>query len=330
MKKSSHTEKRSFSPPATSTPAELTLADSEIGGRLRAMLMSEDCSPSNRAIADFLLRNPVRATVLGIEELAANAQTSKATLSRFARSIGLSGFAALRSEMATVLQGILQPMQKLRTAVDRNDADGSGGQTTASQSLQSNLHNANSTAQGLDCVALVQAAAMLGKAKTVYVMGFGFSSHLAAMLSLHLQPLFPNLVNVVEFGGTETAAGRLMNIGRDDVLIVISFPRYSIHAVQLTRYALDRGAQTLAITDSIASPLAEMATASFIAMSVHGVFPSSHVSGLMVIEALVSTLMVRDKTAVSKASKLTEAMSSYLHSPGRALRRVAPTGTYSL
>jgi DNA-binding MurR/RpiR family transcriptional regulator len=328
MKKTDRQKINPTKSPLATTPAELTLADSDLGVRLLSVLTSEGSSPSHRAIAEFLLRNPVRATVLGIEELAANADTSKATLSRFARSLGMAGFAGLRSEMADVLQGISQPMQKLRSAVDRNDADGSGGKTTALQSVQSCLHNANATAMGLDGTALVQAAARLVKANNVYVMGFGLSAHLAAILSLHLQPLLPQLVNVVEFGGTDTAAGRLMNIGKGDVLLVISFPRYSVHGVQLTRYALDRGATTLAITDSIASPLAELATMSFMAASVHGVFPSSHVSALMVIEALVATVMVRDKTAVLKATKLTQAMSSFLHSPGRALRRGASGGRH--
>ncbi len=66
-------------------------------------------------------------------------------------------------------------------------------------------------------------------------------------------------MNVVEYGGTEVAAGRLMNLERADALIAISFPRYAADAIHLTRYARDRGAHITALTDSIASPLAPLA-----------------------------------------------------------------------
>ena len=43
----------------------------------------------------------------------------------------------------------------------------------------------------------------------------------------------PRPVQVVEFGGTEVAAGRLMNIGAGDVLVAISLPRYADDALRL-------------------------------------------------------------------------------------------------
>ena len=77
---------------------------------------------------------------------------------------------------------------------------------------------------------------------------------------------------VVEFGGTEVAAGRLMNIGPKDLLIAISFPRY----------ARDRCAHVIALTDSMAPPL-------------------------------VTSRMVSGNNQVAQAEKLTDAISAYLY-----------------
>ena len=132
------------------------------------------------------------------------------------------------------------------------------------------------------------------------------------MLTLGLQPFCRQLVNVVEYGGTEVAAGRLMNLEASDVLIAISFPRYASDAVHLTRFALDRGASIIALTDSIASPLAPLAGEVLIAQSSHPVLSSSNVSALLVIEALVTALMVSNNANVEKAARLTEAISAYL------------------
>ncbi len=287
--------------------ADTAFAQSELGQKLLLTLSDPRASLANKAVAEQLLRNPVRATAWGIEELAAHAHTSAATLSRFARSMGFSGFAAMRDAMAQVLQSLLQPMEKLRHAMQPGAKQG-----VVAQSLEAGLSNARSTAQALDAAQLSRISQRLVSASTVYVMGFGISSHLAAMLALNLQPFCKMLINVVEFGGTEVAAGRLMNIDQNDVLIVLSFPRYARDAIQLTSYARDRGAHIVALTDSMASPLVAQADHVLLAAAQHPVISSSSVAVLLLMEALVTSLMISRKAHVQQAGKLTEAIAGYL------------------
>lgn len=307
-----------------STPAhtsgEAGFASSPLGRDLRQAL--SDGSASNRRVADFLLRNPVRATAWGIEELASHTETSTATLSRFARAMGYSGFAALRAGMAEALQDALQPVfqpvEKLRGAVARKPALAHTGNPVIAESLESSLSNLQATAANLPLARLAAIAKALCAAKCVYTVGFGLSAHLSAMLALDLQPFCPQLVNVVEFGGTEVAAGRLMNIGKGDVLIVISLPRYASDAVQLARYAHDRKAHLIAITDSMASPLANIADETLLAGAGHPVMASSSTAALMVIEALVTALMVSRADHVEQAARLTDAIGGYLYQDAAA------------
>ena len=292
-------------------PPELVFGQSRLGQQLRDLLNDHGTTPGNRAIADFLLRNPVRATAWGIEELATNAGTSTATLSRFARVLGKSGFAALRAEMAEVLQGVLQPVEKLRSAV----REGGDRHQALAGCLQASLTNASVAAQGLEGPLLAACAEHLVGARAVYTMGFGLSAHLAAILALDLQPYCPTLVNVVEFGGTEVAAGRLMNIDGGDVLVAISLPRYADDAIRLAGYARSRGARLIAITDSLASPLASLADDVLLAPAQHPVLSSGTLAALLVIEALVSAVMLGTAGQVEKAGRLTEAISHYLYTP---------------
>ncbi len=295
--------------------SEAGFASSQVGQALRRSLTGS--SLSNQRIADFLLRNPVRATAWGIEELATHAQTSTATLSRFASSLGFSGFAALRAAMAEALQDALQPVfqpvEKLRGAMQRGRVASNGHNPVIAESLDASLSNLRTTAAGLTLARLAAIAQKLGTARCVYTVGFGLSAHLAAMLALDLQPFCPQLINVVEFGGTEVAAGRLMNIGKNDVLLVISLPRYANDALVLARYARDRKAHVIAITDSMAAPLANVAHDTLLALAAHPVLSSSSTAALLVIEALVSTLMVSRSGHVEQAAKLTDAISGYLY-----------------
>lgn len=310
MKPTPSTEAAAF----TSPNADTAFAQSSLGLKLRQVLA--DGRGSNVAIADFLLRNPVRATAWGIEELAANTQTSTATLSRFARTLGFSGFAALRSGMAealqTALQPSFQPVNKLRDALQRK-SEGSNNPVIA-ESLEASLANLQAAAAGLNPALLISAAHKILAAETVYTLGFGISAHLSAMLALDLQPFCRQAINVVEFGGTEVAAGRLMNIGPKDLLISISFPRYASDAVMLTRYARDRCAHVISLTDSMASPLTAWSHDVLIAPATHPVLSSSYSAALLVIEALVTSLMISGDNQVNQAEKLTEAISAYLYS----------------
>jgi DNA-binding MurR/RpiR family transcriptional regulator len=299
--------------PFASPTVDTAFAQSALGHRLRTALA--EGRGAHVAIADFLLRNPVRATAWGIEELAVHTGTSTATLSRFARSMGYEGFAALRAGMAEALQSALQPVfqpvEKLRGALERTP--GPGGNPVMAESLQVSLANLNATAAGLDLARLKAITKRILEAETVYTLGFGISAHLAAMLSLDLQPFCRQSINVVEFGGTEVAAGRLMNIGNKDLLVAISFPRYASDAITLARYARDQGARIVALTDSVASPLVPWAHDVILAPASHPVLSSSYTAALMVAEALVTSLMLSGSNHVHQAEKLTNAISAYLY-----------------
>lgn len=90
---------------------------------------------------------------------------------------------------------------------------------------------------------------------------------------------------------TEVAAGRLMNIGKKDLLLAISFPRFASDAVTLTQYARDRGAHIVALTDSVASPLVALADDVLLAPCSHPVLSSSYAAAVVVAEALVASLV---------------------------------------
>lgn len=294
------------SAPATTT-AEIAFARSELGAKLLALQAGGPAS--SHGIADFVLRNPMRVTALGITELAGSCGVSAATVSRFARALDFSNYSAMRSAVAEALQSGLNPIEKLRTSIERN----TGVASPATESLDYALANIGATRQGLSTAELNQTVARIERAKTVYVMGFGLSAHVAGMLALHLQPFCPYVVEVAGYGGTEVAAGRLMNITSKDVLVAISFPRYAIDAIKLTTFAKERGAWVAALTDSLASPLAKLADQVMLAKSEHSVLPSSSTAAIALIEALVAALMVANKKNLAKAAELTAAIAPYLY-----------------
>jgi DNA-binding MurR/RpiR family transcriptional regulator len=286
---------------------EIAFSKSAIGQLLLRVL--NEGSTSNRLVADYFLRNPMRVTVLSVAELAESCQLSTATISRFARDLGFESYSAMRAAVAETIQAVMLPVEKLRSTIEQRK----GAASPISQSLEYAAANIITTNQNLSLQAVSGVVQKVTNARTVYVMGFGLSSHLAGLLTLHLQPFCRQVIEVCGYGGNEIAAGHLANVDERDVLIVISFPRYTIDGIRLTQFAKKHKASIVAITDSPASPLAELADHALIAKSDQSVLPSSGIAALAVIEALAIALMVSDKANVEKAEKLTEAISVFLY-----------------
>jgi len=298
----------SMTPPASSSAApDIGFAESSLGQALLRVLA--EGSASNRAIADYLLRNQVRVTALGIEELAEACEVSTATISRFTRDLGFRNYAAMRGAVAETLQSVLQPVEKLRSTIARRAAAAS----PALESLGYAEAAIAATSRALAGAQLDRIGTMLTKARTVYVLGFGLSSFLAGTLAMHLQPFCHHVVEAAASGGTEVAASHLATIGAKDVLVVISLPRYTLDAVSLTRFARAGGATVVSITDSPASPLAELGHHVLYAPSAHPVLPSSSSAALAIIEALAVSLMTSSQANVAKAARHTEAIAAYLY-----------------
>jgi len=292
--------------PPSAAP-DIGFAESSLGQSLLRVLA--EGSASNRAIADYLLRNQVRVTALGIEELAEACEVSTATISRFARDLGFKNYAAMRGAVAETLQSVLQPVEKLRSMIARRAAAAS----PALESLGYAEAAIAATSRALAGAQLDRIGTMLTKARTVYVLGFGLSSFLAGTLAMHLQPFCRHVVEAAASGGTEVAASHLATIGARDVLVVISLPRYTLDAVSLTRFARAGGATVVSITDSPASPLAELGHHVLYAPGAHPVLPSSSSAALAIIEALAVSLMTSNKDNVAKAARHTEAIAAYLY-----------------
>ena len=304
--------------PSSASP-DIGFAESSLGQSLLRVLA--EGSASNRAIADYVLRNQVRVTALGIEELADACDVSTATISRFARDLGFRNYAAMRGAVAETLQSVLQPVEKLRSTIARRAAKAS----PALESLGYAEAAITATSRALAGTQIDRIGTVLTKARTVYVLGFGLSSFLAGALAMHLQPFCRHVVEAAASGGTEVAASHLATITGKDVLVVISLPRYTLDAASLTRFARDAGATIVSITDSPASPLAELGHHVLYAHSTHPVLPSSSSAALAVIEALAVSLMTSNKANVAKAARHTEAIAAYLHGEHQIRKLVKKT-----
>ena len=271
-----------------------------------------DLPPSLRKVADYILRHPLKAATLTIEELAQATVTSPAAVNRLAKAVDLGGYTGMKAELVATLQQIVSPVDKLRNELAQRPS----GEFCLHEQIQiasSNLAAAGSNNQADTLEAFINS---LTSARKIYVLGFGNSVYLAGLAASTLVPFCKDTCAISMEGGNENAAYRLAAITKQDVLLAIAMPRYSQDTLQLSRFARERNATVLAITDSPASPLTAIAHHVLFAPGDHPVLTSSNIAVLALIEGLVAGVMARNKEAVKLATELTESVMSYLHLPG--------------
>lgn len=268
--------------------------------------------PSLRKVADYILRHPLKAATLTIEEMAQATATSPAAVNRLAKALDLGGYSGMKAELVATLQQMVSPVDKLRNEL----AQRPGGEFGLHEQIQSASSNLATTASNNQAETFEAFVGSLIGARKVYVLGFGNSVYLAGLAASTLVPFCADACAISMEGGNENAAYRLAAITDQDVLLAISLPRYSQDTLQLSRFAHERGATVLAITDSPASPLTPIARHVLFAPADHPVLTSSSIAVLALIEGLVAGVMARNKEAVKLATELTESVMSYLHVPG--------------
>jgi DNA-binding MurR/RpiR family transcriptional regulator len=267
---------------------------------------AKDAPPALALVAQWMLRHTAQAATLTISEIATASGSSPASVNRLARTAGYPGFAELKADLALVMRETIDPVQKLRDEQQRGRVDPFSqyvamGRANAEQLLRDN------TPQDI-----AAAAKLLCTKGRIYVLGFGLTAHVCGWLADALTPYSQAVTALSTSGGTEQSASRMSNIGKGDVLVAISVPRYSRDTANLARYARERGAQVLAIIDSHAAPLANEADLRLLASAAHPMLPSSYVAVQLLCEALVGEVMRRNPAAVSLAAELTESIASQL------------------
>lgn len=240
-----------------------------------------DFSKGQRLIAHFITAHYDKAAFMTASRLGATVGVSESTVVRFATELGYEGYPHLQKALQEMIRNRLTAVQRMEVAEDRM-----GNRDVLDSVLGSDMEKIRMTLDELDRDAFRSAADAIVGARRIYILGARSSSALASFLGFYFSLLFDNVHTLFSSSVSETFE-QLLRIGPDDVLIGISFPRYSQHTLSAMKYAKDRHAKVIALTDSLLSPLARYADDTLIAKSDMASFVDSLVAPLSVINALI-------------------------------------------
>ncbi len=202
-----------------------------------------------RQCADHVARHSDRIAISTVAEMSAAAGVQPSAFMRFCQFMGFSGYSQMqrlfREEQARRWPDYATRLENMRK---------SGGDTPAAlvaEFIEAGRGSLENLATSLDADALKAAVATLARAPLVHVMGLSRAFPVAAYLvyifeKMDIPALLHDRVGNIDHRHT---------VRRGDVLLAISFAPYSPETLELANYSNERGAQVIAITDALNSPL---------------------------------------------------------------------------
>ena len=237
-------------------------------------------SKGQRQIARYLLSHYDKAAYMTAAKLGTEVSVSESTVVRFVMELGYAGYPEFQKALQELIRTKLTSFQRMEVT---NHLIGDGD--VLEKVLMTNVENIRHTLDGISRSDFHDAVEAIVKAKNVYIIGVRSSAMLANFLSYSLQMIFDN-VRLIDTAGSELFQ-QMMAIGEGDVMIAISFPRYSKRVIKAVEFARRAGADVVALTDSSESPIAPSAQQVLVAQSDMASYVDSLVAPLSLINALV-------------------------------------------
>lgn len=257
-------------------------------------------SKGHKLVATFILEHYDRAAYMTASRLGAEVGISESTVVRFANELGFDGYPDLQHSLREIVRNKLTTLQRIEITNDRI-----GNSDILDKVVISDIDKIRRTLDKINHDHFNAAVDAILKAENIYILGMRSSSTIASFMSFYFNLIFDNVRHVSGSGGSEIFEN-IMRITDRDVMIGISFPRYSKRCINAVQFAKNQGAHVIALTDSGISPIASLADSLLLAESDMASFVDSLVAPLSIINALIVAAAMKKKEDVSDTFKRLE------------------------
>jgi len=251
-------------------------------------------SKGQKKIADYVISQYDKAAYITAAKLGKEVDVSESTVVRFAIALGYEGFPELQAALREIIKNKLTSLQRFEIISGKMEDE-----EILSKIMSGDISKLKVTLENLDKKAFYSSVNVISKAKTIYILGVRSSSALAAFMGFYFNLMFPN-VKIVQTTSISEVFEQILRVDEGDVVIGITFPRYSRRTVKALEYAKSRSASVVAITDTEKSPIVEYSDYCLYAKSDTASFVDSLVAPMSIINALIVAVGMkkREETAV--------------------------------
>lgn len=263
-------------------------------------------SKSHRAIATYISDHYDQAVFMTAAKLGETLGISESTVVRFASGLGYEGYPDFQKALEEWVKNKLNNVHKIGAKYAHSTQS-----EILTSVLRADMEKIEDTIQNLDPQAFEMAVNIILEAKNVYIVGLRSCAPLANFLHFYLNMVRGQLC-LLNTTSVSEMFEQMIRIDEKDVIIGISFPRYSMRTLKAMEFANDRNAKVITITDSIHSPMNLYSSCNLLARSDMVSIVDSLVAPLSVINALVVALCLKKPQEVKRnLEKLEDAWNNY-------------------
>ena len=194
----------------------------------------EEFSKGQRRIADYILDNYDKAAFMTASRLGSLAGVSESTVVRFAFELGYDGYPNMQKALQEMIRSRLTSTQRIQAAEDIFS-----GPDVLAAVIQSDIDKLRLMIGQAEQKEFDRVVEKIMNSRHVYILGVRSSSFVAGYLNFYLHMLTEN-VTLVQSNAAGEIFEQLLHIGPGDVMIAISFPRYSNVTINTAKFARDR------------------------------------------------------------------------------------------
>ena len=249
-------------------------------------------SKGQKRIAEYIVNHYDKAAFMTASKLGDKVQVSESTVVRFAIALGYDGYPALQKALQEMIRNRLTAVQRVEMTGDMSES------AVLGTVFKADMQNIRQTIEDLDEANFYRTVDALCEAERVYVVGVRSSAPLAQFLGYYMNFIRDNVMVITS--GISDVLEQVARVGEKDVVLGISFPRYSRRTIEAMNYAKSKGATVVSLTDTPLSPLGEASDFCLTARSDMASFVDSLVAPLSMINALIVAMSLRHREEVSE------------------------------
>lgn len=251
-------------------------------------------SKGQKLLTHYITDNYDRAAFLTAAKLGETVGVSESTVVRFAMFLGYKGYPEFQKALEETVRHKLHASQRVKVSYGRIQKN-----NILQSVLSSDAERITETMENLDENVFSQAVNALLSARRIYVLGIRSCAPLASFLAFYLNLMFEDVV-LLQTSSSSEIFEQMLHISKEDVMIGISFPRYSMRTLKAMEFANNHNAKVITLTDSVHSPMNLYSSCNLIANSDMTSIVDSLVAPLSVINALIVALCMRKQDDVAK------------------------------
>ena len=250
-------------------------------------------SKGQKKLVSYITDNYDKAAFFTAAKLGETVGVSESTVVRFAIHLGYKGYPEFQKALEELVRNKLNSIQRMEVTYGRVPQS-----EILDTVLRADIEKIKLTMENIDHNAFELAVETILEAKSIYIVGIRSCAPLASFLGFYFNLLFDN-VHLMHTNSSSELFEQMIHISKDDVIIGISFPRYSMRTLKALEFANNRNAKVITLTDSIHSPMNLYSSCNLIARSDMASIVDSLVAPLSVINALVVALCMRKQGEVT-------------------------------